>query len=177
MQRMVFALQVFTICTPSGWMAGAWSEAGLKALVLPRKSPEASLEKLAGELRVSPASLPAPLPARGLAQTLVDEIERYFRGEKVTFSTLIDWSGYTPFQRRVLEITRAIPHGEVRSYGRVALEAGSPRGARAVGGVMRSNRTPLVIPCHRVLAAGGSLGGFSGGLDMKEFLLKLENAL
>lgn len=168
-------MQVFSIYTPSGWMAGAWSEAGLKALVLPQKSPEASLEKLAGELRILPVSLPVPSPVHGLAQPLADEIERYFRGEKVLFSTLIDWSGYTPFQRRVLEITRAIPHGEVRSYGLVALEAGSPRGARAVGGVMRSNRTPLVIPCHRVLAAGGSLGGFSGGLDVKEHLLKLES--
>lgn len=170
-------MQIFTIRTPSGWMAGAWSEAGLKALVLPKNSPEASLEKLAVELRVLPSSLPAPSPARVLAQTLVDDIERYFRGEKVLFSTLIDWSGYTPFQRRVLEITRAIPHGEVRSYGQVALEAGSLRGARAVGGVMRANRTPLVIPCHRVLASDGSLGGFSGGLDTKEYLLKLENAL
>lgn len=155
-------------------MAGAWSEAGLKALVLPQGSPEAALEKLAVELLILPSSLSAPSPAQGLAQTLVDEIERYFRGEKVLFSTLIDWSGYTPFQRRVLEITRAIPHGEVHSYGQVALESGSPRGARAVGGVMRANRTPLVIPCHRVLAAGGSLGGFGGGLEMKKYLLKLE---
>lgn len=169
-------MQVFSFRTPPGWMAGAWSEAGLKALVLPQGSPEAAMEKLAGELRISPSSLAAPMPAQGPVQTLVDEIERYFRGEGVIFSMRIDWSGYTPFQCRVLEITRAIPHGEVRSYGQVALESGSPGGARAVGGVMRANRTPLVVPCHRVLAAGGSLGGFSGGLEMKEYLLKLEKA-
>ncbi|KUK83504.1 MAG: Uncharacterized protein XD97_0165, partial [Pelotomaculum thermopropionicum] len=62
------------------------------------------------------------------------------------------------------------------SYGQVARAAGSPRGARAVGGVMRLNRTPLVVPCHRVIAADGSLGGFSGGLEMKKYLLNLENA-
>lgn len=127
-------------------MAGAWSEAGLKALVLPRESAGAALEELAGELDVSSGLLPAPVPASGQLQILVDEIESYFKGERVTFPTLIDWTGYTPFQRRVLETTRTIPYGEARSYGQVALEAGSPRGARAVGGVMSANRTPLVIP-------------------------------
>lgn len=170
-------MNVFTLLTPAGWMAGAWSLAGLKALVLPQAAQEAALGKLAQELAMPPAALPGPAPAAGPARKLIDEIGRYFQGDKVAFTITVDWSGYTPFQRRVLEIVKAVPYGEVRSYGQVALAAGSPRGARAVGGVMRANRTPLVVPCHRVLAAGGTLGGFSGGLDLKEMLLKLEKAV
>lgn len=170
-------MQIFSLQTPRGWMAGSWSEAGLKALVLPQAGPEAALEKLAGELKIPLTSLPAPSSAGSPARSLVEEIQRYFQGEKVDFSTEIDWSDYTPFQRRVLEIVKAIPPGEARSYSEVAREAGSPRGARAVGGVMAANRTPLVIPCHRVLASGGGLGGFGGGLELKGYLLELEGRL
>ncbi|MCL6558940.1 MAG: methylated-DNA--[protein]-cysteine S-methyltransferase, partial [Firmicutes bacterium] len=120
--------------------------------------------------------LPSPARDPGPAGVLLEEIERYFSGEKVSFSSPVDWTEYTPFQRLVLEIVKRIPYGEVSSYGRVAGEAGAPRAARAVGGVMRSNRTPLVVPCHRVLAADGSLGGFTGGLEMKRYLLNLERA-
>lgn len=169
-------MQVFYFPTPPGWMAGAWTGAGLKALVLPQESPEAALENLAGELHLAPSALPAASAEPAAVHFLTDEVERYFRGERVAFSVSIDWSGYTPFQRRVLELVRAIPYGEARSYSQVAREAGSPRGARAVGGVMRANRTPLVIPCHRVVAADGSIGGFSGGLEMKKYLLELEKA-
>jgi len=155
-------------------MAGAWTKAGLKALALPQESPEAALERLAVKLKASFSSLPAPMPVVGPAQTLVKEIENYFGGEKVAFSAPIDWSGYTSFQRRVLEMVRTIPYGETITYGQLAWETGSPRGARAVGGVMRANRTPLVVPCHRVLAARGALGGFSCGIDFKKYLLTLE---
>lgn len=170
-------MHVFTFRTVPGWMAGAWSEAGLKALVLPQGSQYDSMDKLASDLNILPSMLPRPSPADGPARVLIEEIERYFRGAGISFSMPVDWAGYTPFQRRVLEVTRAIPYGEVISYGRVAVMVGSPRGARAVGGVMRANRTPLVIPCHRVIASTGSLGGFTGGLDMKKYLLRLENSL
>jgi len=166
-------------------MAGVWTGAGLKALALPRENPEAALENLAGALRPAPGALRGALPLTPAAPAgaatvpqalhlLVDEVEKYFEGEKVAFTAPLDWSGYTPFQRRVLELVRTIPHGEVHTYGRVAREAGSPLGARAVGGVMWANRTPLVIPCHRVVAANGSVGGFSGPPGMKKYLLELE---
>jgi len=82
----------------------------------------------------------------------------------------------TPFQCRVLAACRAIPRGETRTYGEVAAVAGSPRAARAVGRVMATNRVPLVVPCHRVVAAGGGMGGFSApqGVTMKGRLLTLE---
>ena len=167
-------MNIFIFQTTPGWMAGAWTEAGLKALALPQESPEAALEKLAAKLKARLSLLPAPAPAVGPAGTLVEEIEHYFSGVKVSFQTPVDWSGYTSFQRRVLEMVRTVPYGETITYGQLARESGSPRGARAVGGVMRANRTPLVIPCHRVLAAGGALGGFSGGIDFKKYLLTLK---
>lgn len=167
-------MQVFLCRAGPGWVAGAWSEAGLRALVLPRECRQAALDQLACELQ--PFPLPRPGRAEDPPPVLMEEIERYFRGEKVSFSIPVDWTGYTPFQRRVLEITRAIPYGEVSSYGRIAALAGSPKSARAVGGVMRANRTPLIVPCHRVIASSGSLGGFTGGLAMKKYLLSLENA-
>jgi methylated-DNA-[protein]-cysteine S-methyltransferase len=83
----------------------------------------------------------------------------------------------TPFQQRVVETVQGIPFGQTMSYAEVAERAGSPRAARAVGNVMAQNRTPMVVPCHRVLASGGRLGGFSapGGTEFKRRLLALEN--
>jgi len=167
-------MRTFTIYTRLGWLAAAWSKAGLAGLVLPQNSCKEALEKLAVKLRIEPSLLPAPEQPRDVEKTLVNDIERYFCGEIVSFSAMIDWSGYTCFQRLVLSVVKQIQHGEFLSYKQVAIKAGFPKAAHAVGGVMRSNRTPLVIPCHRVLAADGSLGGFSGGLDIKKYLLELE---
>lgn len=172
--RQVFTLRISIFSTPPGWITAAWSKAGLQALTLPQASRREALAALAGELNKHLSDLPEPTSLEARAAALEEELLRYFAGEKISFSTIIDFSGYTPFQKRVLEMVRAIPFGEVRTYGEVARQAGIPKGARAVGGVMRANRTPLVIPCHRVLAAGGELGGFSGGLDVKRYLLKLE---
>ncbi len=166
-------MQVFTFLTPPGWMAGVWT-VGLKALVLPHESLEAALRNLAGVLRLAPSSLPAQETMPAIVNLLVDEVERYFRGENISFSVPVDWSGYTSFQCRVLKLIRTIPYGEVRSYGQVARAAGCPQGARAVGGVMRANRTPLIIPCHRVIASDGSLGGFNRGGGIKKYLLDIE---
>lgn len=86
----------------------------------------------------------------------------------------VDLSRLTPFQRKVLGATRRIPRGETRTYGWVARACGSPRSSRAVGGALHINPVPLFIPCHRVTAAGGKLGGFGAGLPMKRLLLALE---
>ena len=79
------------------------------------------------------------------------------------FDLDLDWSLITPFARRVLRMTAAIPYGGYLSYGEVAAEAGSPRGARAAGNALGSNPIPIVIPCHRVLHSGGGIGGYGGG--------------
>jgi methylated-DNA-[protein]-cysteine S-methyltransferase len=92
------------------------------------------------------------------------------------FTVPLDLSGLSPFHRRVLQATRRIPYGRTATYRDLARRVGRPRAARAVGQAMARNPVPLVIPCHRVVAAGGGLGGFSGGLDLKRRLLALEDA-
>ena len=86
----------------------------------------------------------------------------------------LDLSSATPFQRAVWKKVREIPWGGTRSYGRVARDLGRPGAARAVGGALRRNPIPLLIPCHRVIRADGSAGGFSAGREWKEFLIKFE---
>jgi methylated-DNA-[protein]-cysteine S-methyltransferase len=86
----------------------------------------------------------------------------------------VDWSAVGGFTRQVLEACATVPFGQTVSYGDLARAVGSPRAARAVGQALGRNRMPLIVPCHRVLAAGGGLGGFGGGLEMKQRLLKLE---
>ena len=104
-------------------------------------------------------------------------LAKYYREGRETFADLrVDLSHATPFSLRVYEACRAIPAGETRTYGELAVIAGSPGASRAVGSAMARNRVPIVIPCHRVVGASGRLCGFSapGGLDTKQSLLDLE---
>ncbi|MEE9236182.1 MAG: methylated-DNA--[protein]-cysteine S-methyltransferase [Thermoplasmata archaeon] len=103
---------------------------------------------------------------------------KYFQGERVDFSGYdVDLSSYTPFEVKVLQATRRIPYGAVKSYKEIAEEIGNPRAYRAVAYTLSKNRSCVVIPCHRVLGSGGSLGGFSAGIEWKVNLLKLEGVL
>lgn len=122
--------------------------------------------------RVSPRIL------RGAARTdeARRELEAYFAGRRRAFDLSIDWSLVRGFAADVLRQTARIPFGAVRSYGQLAAQAGSPRAARAAGNALGSNPIPIVVPCHRVLHADGGLGGYTGGLDRKRFLLRLEGA-
>jgi len=101
-------------------------------------------------------------------------LEAFEQGTAGSFPGPWQLPGQTPFQRQVYEVVAEIPCGESLSYAEVAAAAGSAGAARAVGNAMARNPIPLVVPCHRVLAAGGALGGFTGGLDMKEALLAAE---
>jgi methylated-DNA-[protein]-cysteine S-methyltransferase len=108
---------------------------------------------------------------------LREQLTRYARGERVEFDDLeLQLPELTPFQARVVEETRRIPYGKTISYGALALAAGYPRAARAVGSVMAANRFPVLIPCHRVLGAGGKLRGYSAprGVNLKQILLDME---
>jgi methylated-DNA-[protein]-cysteine S-methyltransferase len=108
---------------------------------------------------------------------VIRSLEAYFETGKGSFSGYrLKLDGLTPFQRKVLVAISKIPPGETMTYGDVAKAAGKPGAARAVGNVMARNPIPLILPCHRVVASNG-LGGFTGGLDMKRKLLKLEGAL
>jgi methylated-DNA-[protein]-cysteine S-methyltransferase len=123
--------------------------------------------------KVSPRML--EVPAR--LDPVRRELDEYFEGRRQEFETPIDWSYLAGFTREVLRATAAIGFGEVSTYAGVAEAAGSPRAVRAAGNALGANPMPVVVPCHRVLRTGGALGGYTGGLERKEFLLRLEGML
>ena len=104
------------------------------------------------------------------------QLHQYFRGAVQTFDLAIDFSNYSPFAVNVLRALQAVPYGTTVSYGDLALLCGHPGAARAVGRVVGANRTPLLIPCHRVIGSTGKLTGYSaaGGLETKRWLLDFE---
>jgi methylated-DNA-[protein]-cysteine S-methyltransferase len=112
-------------------------------------------------------------------QRVVVQLREYFAGDRSSFNLPVDISQLTPFQRSVLGVTCRIAPGQVWTYHRVAQELGRPHASRPVGGALARNPIPIVIPCHRVVASDGSLGGYSGGsgLKAKRWLLRLEGAL
>ena len=105
-----------------------------------------------------------------------EQLEQYFAGERRRFDLRLSLRG-TPFQKRAWEVLLTIPYGEAWSYGQVADALGSPGAARAVGRANATNPLPLVVPCHRVIGADGTLTGFGGGLSAKQWLLRFEGAL
>ena len=109
-------------------------------------------------------------------RAVTEQLEQYFAGERRDFDLRLAMQG-TAFQKRAWEILRTIPFGEAWSYGQVAKALGSPGAARAVGRANATNHLPLVVPCHRVIGAGGTLTGFGGGLSTKQWLLRFEGAL
>ena len=123
--------------------------------------------------RVSPRVLEAPAKLDPVRR----ELDEYFDGHREDFDIPIDWSYLAGFTREVLRATAAIPFGDVSTYAGVAEAAGSPRAVRAAGNALGANPMPVVVPCHRVLRTGGALGGYTGGLERKEFLLRLEGRL
>jgi len=107
-------------------------------------------------------------------ESAVAQITEYFMGSRYSFSLELDFRGTSQFARSVWEAVREIPYGEVRTYAEVARIIGNPRSSRAVGQALKYNPFPVIIPCHRVIAVRGELGGFVGGLELKSYLLELE---
>jgi methylated-DNA-[protein]-cysteine S-methyltransferase len=157
-----------TVDSPLGPLLAAGTEQGLVRLAFPEESHDAVLADLAR--RLSPRVMEAPARLDPVRR----ELEGYFAGRLRSFEVGLDWSLIEGFARRVLQATAAIPFGGVSSYGEVAGQAGSPRGSRAAGNALGANPIPIVIPCHRVLRAGGALGGYAGGPERKRWLLRLE---
>lgn len=120
--------------------------------------------------------------AKSEGSELLDEAKEllrdYFNGDDADFSRLkLDFSGYTDFERDVLKAVMKIPVGEVRSYKQIAETVGRRRAYRAVGNAVAKNRTPIVIPCHRVIRSNGSIGNYGGGVRLKRLLLRHEGLL
>jgi methylated-DNA-[protein]-cysteine S-methyltransferase len=105
------------------------------------------------------------------------ELDEYFEGRRTDFDLPLDVDHVAEFNRLVLAELALVPYGQVTTYGALAARVGRPRAARAVGVVMHRNPIPIVLPCHRVIGANGSLTGYGGGLHVKQALLELEGAL
>jgi methylated-DNA-[protein]-cysteine S-methyltransferase len=156
--------------SPIGPLTVAGTRRGL-VLVAFEPPDDALLQRLAD--RLSPRVLEAPAHLDEARR----ELDEYFEGDRTEFDLPIDWSLVRGFARRVLRATAAIRYGEVSTYTKVAGRAGNPRASRAAGNALGGNPIPVVVPCHRVLRSGGGLGGYGGGIERKEFLLRLEGAL
>jgi methylated-DNA-[protein]-cysteine S-methyltransferase len=126
------------------------------------------LEHLAA--RLSPRILEQPARLDAVRR----ELDEYFERRRTTFDVPIDWALYSPFGRRVLQATAAIPFGHTATYGQVAAQAGNPKASRAAGRALGANAIPIVVPCHRVIGTSGKLTGYTGGMHRKEALLRLE---
>ena len=173
--RYIVAMTQYTLFdTVIGWAGLAWNDKGLVGVHLPERDPDNSRRSFE---RRFPGITEAPAPD-GLAPTIAG-IQALMRGEKVDLSEApLDIGRVPDFNARVYEIARAIPPGETLTYGEIAAKLGDKLLARDVGAALGQNPWPIVVPCHRVTAANGKLGGFSarGGVNTKVKLLAIEGA-
>ncbi|MES2189539.1 MAG: methylated-DNA--[protein]-cysteine S-methyltransferase [Pseudomonadota bacterium] len=151
---------IIIAATDSG-LAGLWFEGQ-------RHSPA----QLTGGLPAWPAS-----PDHPVLKKISVQLKEYFAGKRTQFDIPLDLSGGTAFQQAVWTVLLGIPQGRTTSYGDVSQRIGKPAAVRAVGAAVGRNPVSIIVPCHRVVGANGSLTGYAGGLDRKTALLKLEGAL
>ena len=156
--------------SPVGPLLVAASDAGLCRISF-HADPEEHLESLAR------AFGPRVLHAAAAVDDVRRQLDEYFEGRRHGFDVAVDTRAQAPFARRVLAELARVPFGETTTYGALAARVEAPRAARAVGTVMNRNPVPIVLPCHRVVGADGSLTGYGGGLHVKERLLRLEGVL
>jgi methylated-DNA-[protein]-cysteine S-methyltransferase len=118
-----------------------------------------------------------PVPDQAAISTIAIELDEYFRGERNHFEVPFDFSGVSPFTKAVLEATTQVPFGHLTSYRGIAERIGQPSATRAVGNALGRNPIPVVIPCHRIVRSDSSIGGYTGGLKIKQHLLALEGVM
>ena len=160
-----------TVDSPLGPLVVASTTRGLVRVAYGEYRPEDEVLADLAE-RISPRVLEAPARLDPVRR----ELDEYFAGDRRGFDLPIDWSQLAGFTRAVLRETARIGFGETSTYAAVAEGAGSARAVRAAGNALGANPMPVVVPCHRVLRTGGALGGYTGGVERKEFLLRLEGA-
>lgn len=156
--------------SPLGPLTVLVTRHGLLAIHYQDDPLEVTLQRTAD--RVSPRVVEAP----ELTDPVRRELDEYFAGRRRTFDLRLDWRLARGFAADVLRATARVPFGALTTYRAVADAAGSPRAYRAAGNALGSNPLPIVVPCHRVVHSGGGLGGYTGGLARKQFLLELEGA-
>ena len=161
-----------TVDSPLGELVVAATDRGLVRVGLPGQRLESVLAQLADGISPRVMSYPRRLDEARR------ELDQYFAGKRERFELKVDWRLSHPgFYRRVLREASKVPFGEIITYSQAATRAGSPRAFRAAGSALGSNPIPIVVPCHRVVRAGGEIGNYGGGPEMKRFLLELEHAL
>jgi methylated-DNA-[protein]-cysteine S-methyltransferase len=163
-----------TVDSPVGRLVAVATPRGLARLAyeLENGGLDSVLDDVAA--RLSPAIVEAPARLDAVRR----ELDEYFAGGRRDFDLPLDWALVsTPFRRGVLRATAEIPFGATSTYRAVAAAAGSPSAFRAAGNALGSNPIPIVVPCHRVLASGGGLGGYTGGLERKRLLLAIEGGM
>ncbi|MCT7374890.1 methylated-DNA--[protein]-cysteine S-methyltransferase [Chelativorans salis] len=161
--------------TAFGFCGIGWTEHGIARFMLPMATPESVAETLVKRTPGSREAAPT-----GTTAEVVAAATRYFAGEREDFSAIaLDLDGVDPFRRAIYAAARRLGYGETTTYGALAEEAGFPEAARETGTALGRNPVPLIVPCHRILAAGGKLGGFSapGGTTTKLKMLALERAV
>jgi methylated-DNA-[protein]-cysteine S-methyltransferase len=159
--------------TAIGQCGVAWSERGIVGVQLPEAGEAETRERMLHRFPTAAESAPPPR-----VQQALDRIVALLEGGNSDLSTVaLDMDGVPPFHRRVYELARTIPPGKTLSYGVIAAQLGARGAARAVGQALGHNPFPIVVPCHRVLAAGGKIGGFSahGGAATKRRMLAIED--
>lgn len=160
------ALQVYTLESPIGLLMVAETKKGIYRIDF-QKDSLITKEQQQGHVSIE-RSQPNPIVEK--------QFQQYFSGERKQFTLPLDLRG-TPFRLCVWQALITIPYGETRSYKDIGKLIGCDKGARAIGQANGSNPIPILVPCHRVISANGSLGGFSGGLPIKRYLLALEGII
>lgn len=157
--------------TPVGDILVAATAKGVCYVSFGRRSRD---EKLSGLTRRAPGRMEIARDTDAV-RPYIEKLVSYFGGYRGDFDIPVDLDTFcTPFQKKLYRSLMKVKNGQTITYGELASRIGMPRGSRAVGGGMGRNPIPIIVPCHRVVAAGGKLGGFTGGIDLKKTLLRIE---
>ena len=162
---------IATMPSPVGELLVAVTGRGVAAIAFDDDYRDDLLERIAAELS------PRIVATARQTDATRHELEEYFSGARERFDLRLDRRLMHPFAKQVLAATARVPFGQVSTYGQIATTIGRPTAARAVGAALGSNPIPIVVPCHRIIGAGGKLTGYAGGLQRKEYLLELEGAI
>lgn len=166
----LIGVNLYVVETRLGWIGVAYSSRGIRSLQLPlstRSEMQAALER----------AFPGASVCGDIPGEIARELRDYAKGQCRRFDLHVDLGTLRPFQRAVLTAIAKVPFGQTRTYAWVAREIGSPKAARAVGQALHNNPIPIIIPCHRIIASNGGLGGYGGGLPLKRKLLQLEGVM
>jgi methylated-DNA-[protein]-cysteine S-methyltransferase len=164
--------------SPIGDLILAATAEGLREIDFATSVDEATFVKRLKERGAAPVRLEGARdadPAVGqILERTATELREYFGGSRARFDVPLDWGAMPPFQRAVLEATAAVPFGRVDTYAGIARTIGKPGATRAVGNALGRNPIPVIVPCHRIIRSDATIGGYTGGLGIKQHLLRLE---